>query len=325
METNKFLISFGTKAEWLKIKPIIEKKRSLFHIIKINQHTDIFKGDNCFYDEEIEIEKVSGNRLNDIITSVLKFDISRFQNCIVQGDTCSTYSMCLNAFNRGLNIFHVEAGLRTYSSDPFPEESYRKSISSMSNIHFAPCSSHRLNLLKEGYDPESIYVTGNTSLDNLEEADTEYGDYVIISLHRSENLKSIIEILKTIDSIDIDLKFIYINHPNFKVSDQYRNIEITEKYLPHDDFINLLKDCKFLITDSGGIMEEASFFRKKTIELRKNSERQDSKDITLHSSVEVLKRDVTRVNNDYQVPKGYVCPYGNGNASSQILKIIKNV
>jgi len=182
---------YGTRPEYIKLKPIMEsldKRLIKYKVVQVCQHTDLIK--DCKYDEEIKIYNLISNRLNDIICSILSHS-EVFLGCkyvLVQGDTTTALAVALSAFNNKVPVIHVEAGMRTYDkNNPYPEEVNRRIISSMASIHYCATSNEKQYLINEGFDEDSIKVTGNTVIDNLKNIKIKKTNKIILTLHRREN------------------------------------------------------------------------------------------------------------------------------------------
>jgi UDP-N-acetylglucosamine 2-epimerase (non-hydrolysing) len=325
------LICYGTRPEWLKIKPLIcefNKCSIKYKTLFTGQHDDIANREADFI-ESIN-EKVSDNRLNSILASTISFSEKNFKDVthvLVQGDTTSALGLALNAFNRKINVIHLEAGLRTYSkSDPYPEEINRQIISRIASIHFCPTKANKSNLLAERCFGK-IFVVGNTSLDNIKNVPCCYTDTVLVTLHRRENHAIIQKWFTEIEKLALkynNIEFILPLHPNPNIK-KYRhllkNINVIEP-LEHGELIKLLAKCVTVITDSGGIQEEASFLNKKIIVCRKLTERQES--LNVHSFICKTPKDLNRLfSKIIKNPKiDERSPYGNGETSKKIVNII---
>ena len=329
----KILAIFGTRPEFLKIKPVVECAQNKIKTLFVKQHTNIIDfGKN---DYEIEIHNNCGNRLNSIFEQIfLKTEkiISEFDAILIQGDTATVAASALTAFHLKKKIIYLESGLRTYDlENPYPEEAYRQIVSRIADINLCPTKISAKNLKNEKTKGK-IYVVGNTSLDNLinYKKETTYSNKVLITLHRNENLNLIKSWLLEIDKIAQkfpDIDFIYPVHPNpiiKKEAVNYKHIKKVEP-LAHSDLLNILKDCKFVITDSGGIQEEACFLNKKIIVCRKTTERPEgiySGHIELCKKPENLKKLVLKINRNFLISTK--CPYGDGKSSKKIFQILKN-
>lgn len=328
------LITYGTRPEYIKVKPLIDsfiKHEIVFKTLFTGQHKNLV-GANA--DFNLEISNDGDNRLNNIISSCVLLGDEYFENItyvLVQGDTTSALGIALSAFNRKINVIHLEAGLRTYDSEnPYPEETNRQLIARIANIHFCPTKLNFDNLINEKVFGDA-YVVGNTGLDNLSEylPMCEYGDTVLITLHRRENHDNIDEWFYEINKLAIEYKelnFIIPIHPNPNVQ-KYKKIltdvNIIEP-LAHDELIKLLVKTKLIITDSGGLQEECSFLNKKCLVCRKITERPESIGITSFmiespkELPEVFKSHITNFETHSN------SPYGDGTSSTKISEIMKN-
>ena len=294
------LISFGTRPEYIKVKPLIDlfNKNSVdYKVVFTGQHPDLLK--NLKEDPiRLNIEN-SNNRLDSIVKTVLKHSESLFKDIdfvIVQGDTTSSFAIALAAFHRKIKIAHIEAGLRTEN-------------------------------LKRDQVNGKIYEVGNTVLDNLSGITTQYKNKIIITMHRRENhskMEEWFEQFNKLAKLYPNLEFIFPIHPNpnvIKHKKLLQGIKVIDP-MQYNDFINLLSECKLIITDSGGIQEEASFLKKKTIVCRKETERREGLvDFSLLcAEPSYLIEIFTKMIYDYK-PRGE-CPYGSGNASNKIYEIL---
>jgi UDP-N-acetylglucosamine 2-epimerase (non-hydrolysing) len=326
------LICYGTRPEWLKIKPLIcefNKCGIKYKTLFTGQHVDIVTSRADF---TCSVNNDScKNRLNAVMVSTLSIPDNIFEDVthvLVQGDTTSALGLALNAFNRGIKIIHLEAGLRTYDQkNPYPEEANRQIISRITDLHFCPTKDNKANLVNE-LCTGKIYVVGNTSLDNIKNIKTDYKDTVLVTLHRRENHNIIKDWFMEISKLALKykkIKFILPIHPNPNVMKHKHLLEGVEVVppLPHCDLLDILANCKTAITDSGGIQEEASFFNKKIIVCRKVTERVES--INTHSFIcptpSKLNSIFRRIINNYKTKKS--CPYGDGRTSQRISSILK--
>ena len=325
------LICYGTRPEFIKIQPLITeiKGNVSYKLLFTGQHTDIA---NFQYDYKLNVRPLQ-NRLDSIFSSCLDLDESIFfgiESVMVMGDTASAAAMAIAAFNRGLKILHLEAGLRTYDmNNPYPEEGYRQLISRLADVHFCPTKENKLNLEKEKAGG-SKHVVGNTVLDNLSALKTSHSDEVIVTMHRRENHPLIADWFKELSKLALEnsnLRFTIPLHPNPNVSkykDYLIGLNIIEP-LPYEEMKVKISNCRFIISDSGGLQEEASFLKKKIIVCRKTTERPESLGETsfLCSSPQELQKIFNRVNSDFTVKYTYNCPFGDGNASSKIANILR--
>ena len=328
------LVCFGTRPEYIKISPVIkelQKNNIDYKILFTGQHQDLTK--EFLKDNFISLQIESGqNRLDSIVSSVLNKGhvFANISAVLVQGDTTSAFAVALAAFHRKIKIIHLEAGLRTNDlSHPYPEELNRQMISRMADINLCPTELNRANLLKECVVGQ-IHVVGNTVLDNLVDIKTDYKQKVVVTLHRRENHEKMDEWFREIDKLAKDnkeLEFIIPLHPNPNVQKHkhiLKNLKIINP-LRYDEFISLLAESKFVITDSGGLQEETSFLGKKCIVCREKTERTESvgKFSFMCESPKKLKNIFNIINKDH-IPSASTCPYGDGTASKKIISILKN-
>ena len=327
------LICFGTRPEYIKIKPILEvfKGKIPHKILFTGQHTDLLSHikDNV---HRLHI-KDGPNRLDSIVTSALNNeDIFRYVTSVmVQGDTTSAFALALAAFHRKIPVLHLEAGLRTYNLDhPYPEEFNRQAIGRLAAYNLCPTSKCMSNLEKE-HTPGKRFIVGNTVLDNLVDLEPSFSNNVIITLHRRENHHWIDEWFKEIDKLaekHKDLNFILPIHPNPAVTKHKHLLEHVKVIdpVPYNEFIKMLAGCKFAITDSGGLQEELSFFGKLCIVCRKKTERTEGVGTFAYLCMEPsgLEELFNRINDNYNSVKDIPSPYGDGKSAQKILKLIKD-
>lgn len=330
MKNKPILLCFGTRPEWLKIKPLIKiMDRSEYKLLFTGQHSDLLK-DNVF-DYKIDISK-SSNRLDSIISDcMLQFPDGDFRGVLVQGDTGSAFGCALAAFNRNMRIYYMEAGLRSGNlQHPYPEEAYRQMIARIADVNFAPTKLSSDNLKEEKVHGE-VHIVGNSVLDNLTTfGEGTYGDFVLITLHRRENLHWMGEWFTQINELakeNPNLTFILPIHPNPNVKKHRHllsNVTVIDP-MEHTPMINTLRKCRLIISDSGGLQEEGTFFNKKVIVCRTTTERPEGL-LTghLHMCMEPanLKEIFGKVNNNPYISEP--CPYGEGNTSELILEILRN-
>ena len=324
------LICFGTRPEWLKVKPLIKlMNRDEYQLLFTGQHEDLLK--TIEVDYKIQINN-SDNRLDSIISDcMLQFPNGEFSGILVQGDTGSAFGCALAAFNRQLKIYYLEAGLRSRSlKHPFPEEGYRQMIARIADVNFAPTELSYSNLVGEGVLGD-IFEVGNTVLDNLVDLPkSTYGTQVLITMHRRENHHQMAEWFTEINDLAkqySELEFIIPIHPNPNVQAHKHlltNVKVVEP-LTHEETINILLNCKLVISDSGGIQEEATFFNKKVIVCRETTERPEgigTGHLHLCKSPKDLKDLFGRLEENSYICKP--CPYGDGRTAEKIKKILNN-
>jgi len=328
----KILICFGTRPEWLKIKPLLSLlTKDEYKLFFTGQHEDLIKNIDFDFISKINI---NNNRLDDIISScLLNFPNENFDYVLVQGDTASAFGCAIASYNRKIKIVHLEAGLRSYDlNNPYPEESYRQMISRISDYNLCPTSLSYKNLEEEKVSGKN-YIVGNTILDNLIEYKNKikYTNKVLVTLHRRENHEIILDWFNQLNLIAnkfYDIEFILPIHPNPNVS-KYKHlldkrIKVVDP-LTHENLIELLSECKFVISDSGGIQEESSFLNKKVIVCRTTTERPEGIDtghLYICDTPQKLESLVYKINENYYINEE--CPYGDGYSSEKIIKLLKN-
>ena len=338
-------IVFGTRPEYLKIKPLIQMLKqsninySLFHISQ-HEHIDIDPNEG-----PITYIKLSDSqtltRLSLLSTEIIaKLDsvLDSTSHLLIQGDTATAFFSALSAFHKKIPIFHLEAGLRTYDlHNPFPEEAYRSMISRIATYHLCPDLGASLNLKLENINA-NVYIIGNTILDLIKSYSLNpiLGNEVIITIHRRENWDSLLTILDEIHAIArrmYNLQFTWILHPNPAIRSQISeyvashsmatNMSFSEP-LNHLEMATRIANSHFLITDSGGIQEEASFLGKHCYVIRKTTERN-----TIPTSYITL---VPNIYNLYSIIKSKTIQllppcdvYGNGTTSEKFIQIYSQV
>ena len=338
-------IIFGTRPEYLKIKPLVHalKHHSLSYLlIHISQHEHIDIDSNDGPITYIQLtQHESMTRLCMLSTEIMsKLDhvLDHTTHLLVQGDTATVFFSALSAFHKQIPIFHLEAGLRTYDlQNPFPEEAYRSMISRIATYHLCPDHGASANLMSEKIT-KNVYIIGNTILDLIQsyQLTSTIGREVIITIHRRENWNSLLHILEKLNEIALEhhhLQFIWILHPNPSIRTQISeyckshimasNLLFSDP-LPHREMATRMASAPFLITDSGGIQEEASFLGKHCYVIRKTTERDTipSTYITLVPNIDELHSIITSSTITLLPP----CEvYGNGTTSEKFIKIYNQV
>jgi UDP-N-acetylglucosamine 2-epimerase len=277
---------------------------------------------------------------------------------LVHGDTTTTFASALAAFYHQKRIGHVEAGLRTYDKySPYPEEMNRILTGNLADIHFAPTERNKQNLLREGIADEKIFITGNTVIDalkwvvnepyefennsTLENIDFNKKRVITVTCHRRENLgenmENIFAAIRDIVSSFEDVEIVYPMHMNPKVRETAGKIlKDTERVhliepLTYQPFANLMAKSYMIITDSGGMQEEAPSLGKPVLVVRKETERPEAieagtvklagtKRETIYKMAETLLTD----EKEYEKMAKAINPYGDGLASESIVDILKN-
>jgi len=270
---------------------------------------------------------------------------------LVQGDTTTVFAASLAAFYCGIKFGHVEAGLRSHDmANPFPEEANRRLASVLATLHFAPTPLAREELLREGYDPARIVVTGNTGIDALLRLSESLGPgpcpllatlapnadrIVLVTAHRRENLgKALADICAAVGDLAQsfpEVTFLYPVHRNPNVRDVVfpalqglPNVHLTDP-LDYQSFVLLLRDATLILTDSGGVQEEAPTFRTPVLVLRQVTERPEASRLGLSKLVGVSRgtivAEASRLLTDETARQAMRCgsnPYGDGKAASRI-------
>ena len=362
---KKVMVVFGTRPEAIKMCPLVNelKTRKTFETIVCvtGQHRQMLDQVlNAFnvkpnYDLSIMKERQT---LFDITTNILEkikevLEKEKPDVVLVHGDTSTTFVTALACFYLQIPVGHVEAGLRTYNIySPYPEEFNRQAVSIISNFNFAPTELSKENLIKEGKKENTIYITGNTAIDALKTTVKE--DYshpeldwandsrlIMITAHRRENLgepmKNMFKAIKRVIDEHDDVKAIYPIHMNpivrntaneiFGGNDRIKIIEPLEVI----DFHNFLNKSYMIITDSGGIQEEAPSLGKPVLVMRDTTERPEGiKAGTLKlvgTNEEVIYNEANILLNnkqEYEKMSKASNPYGDGNASKRIVDEIIN-
>ena len=262
---------------------------------------------------------------------LLQFPEGNFDSVLVQGDTASAFACALAAFHRQKIIYYLEAGLRSYNlNHPYPEEGYRQMISRLADVNLCPTKLSKENLINEKVKGE-CHVVGNTVLDNLlsYKKKCEYTNKVLVTLHRRENHHWIDKWFNEINKLACeysDLEFILPIHPNPNVL-KYQHLLShvnTVDPLSHSKLLDILVKCKLVISDSGGLQEEGSFFNKKVIVCRETTERPEgikTGHLILCRHPSSLHSIFEEVNLFFKIAAD--CPYGDGQSSYRISEIIQ--
>lgn len=361
---KKIIVVFGTRPEAIKMCPLVKelKKRSKLEtaVCVTGQHREmldqVLKAFNVTPDYDLSIMKdkqtlfdVTNNILNKVkdVLNEVKPDI-----VLVHGDTSTTFATALACFYLQIPVGHVEAGLRTYNiKSPYPEEFNRQAVGIISEYNFAPTERSKENLLKEGKDASSIYVTGNTAIDALKTTVTDNYTHeqlewaadsrlIMITAHRRENLgepmRNMFRAIKRIIDETPDVKALYPIHLNplvrktakeiFGDDDKIRIIEPLEVF----DFHNFLAKSYLILTDSGGIQEEAPSLGKPVLVMRDTTERPEG---VLAGTLKLVGTDEEKIYNSFKElledKDAYAKmskasnPYGDGFASKRIADILE--
>jgi UDP-N-acetylglucosamine 2-epimerase len=326
------LIAYGTRPEYIKISPLLkllpkEKYKTLF----TGQHTDIIS--NSSFDYKIEIPNAD-NRLDSIVQSCLNknFIFDGISHVLIQGDTTSAFAVALAAFHRKIKIIHLEAGLRSYDREnPYPEEANRVMISAIADYHLCPTEYNKKNLDEEKSVSGRKFVVGNTGLDGLVEIkkQSKFLNNVLITLHRRENHDKITDWFYKVDELAKrygNYNFILPIHPNPNVKQHAGMLKYVKVVEPmnHAELTKFLSSCAIVISDSGGIQEECSFFGKKVLVCRKVTERPESLGKTSFLVDLGNIKDIFDIHIKNPYPSDKECPYGDGNSAEKIIKIFQD-
>ena len=363
----KIALIFGTRPEAIKMAPVYLKMKELginVKIIATAQHREML--DQVFeifkikpeYDLNImkhgqQLPEMT-SRLITSIDEVLKKE--RFDYILVHGDTTSTMAGSIAGFYNKIKVCHVEAGLRTNDIyNPYPEEMNRRITGTIANYHFAPTKRAKENLLNEGIDENNIIITGNTVIDALlwveknkkneierikEKYELKGKKYILMTMHRRENwgnpMKNTLRAVKKYLIETPDITLVFPVHLNPKVRDivneelkGLKNVMLIEpvEYL---EFISLMDGCHYIMTDSGGIQEEAPSLGKPTVVLRKTTERPEAIDT---GTALLAGTDFDNVYNTMKELEGELYkkmsntsnPFGDGNASKIICDFLNSL
>jgi UDP-N-acetylglucosamine 2-epimerase (non-hydrolysing) len=360
----KILIVYGTRPEAIKLAPVIQEINKLpdvqTTVCVTAQHRGMLDQVNRLFNLKIDhdldlmlpdqsLAEVSARVLTHI-TPVIDQEAPDW--VVVQGDTTSAALTALAAYYMNVPVAHVEAGLRTGDKrQPFPEEINRRMTAILADLHFAPTQQARKNLLDEGVAPETIEVTGNTIVDSLQamaKLPLEHPpkflnklpqdqELILLTAHRRENfgqpLENIFKAVKRLAEIFTGrVHFLYpvhlnprVQEPAHRLLDGIPNVTLTEP-LDYHTFVHLLQRCKFVLTDSGGIQEEAPSFGKPVLVLREVTERHEGLEAGIArlvgaSSTDRIVAQASLLLDDpdlyHQMSTGKN-PYGDGHAAERI-------
>ena len=364
VEMKKIMLVFGTRPEAIKMCPLVNelKKRKEFQVVVCvtGQHRQmldmVLDAFNVIPNYDLSIMK-NKQTLFDVTTNILNnikevLEKEKPDVVLVHGDTSTTFVTALACFYLQIPVGHVEAGLRTYNIySPYPEEFNRQAVSIISKFNFAPTELSKQNLLKEGKVPENIYITGNTAIDalkttvreNYAHSELEWAKdsrLIMITAHRRENLgepmRHMFKAIRRVMDEHSDVKAIYPIHMNPVVR------EIANEYLGDDDrihiiepldvldFHNFLSRSYLILTDSGGIQEEAPSLGKPVLVMRDTTERPEgiaSGTLKLvGTEEETIYKEFSRLLSDkdkYEAMSKASNPYGDGHACERIADILE--
>ena len=365
----KVLVVFGTRPEAIKMAPLLQKMQETSglepilcvtaqHREMLDQVLDLFE-----MTPDYDLNIMKANQTISQITAHVVAGLDEVMRAVdpaivlVHGDTTTTFAAALAAFYHQKPVGHVEAGLRTgdrYS--PFPEETNRALTARLACLHFAPTPRNRQNLLREGIAEETIFVTGNTVVDALQWVARKPYDFsgalagldfagkrvITVTCHRRENLgahmEAIFAAIKQIADDFADVEVVYPVHLNPRVRETadkilkgHRRIHLIEP-LSYQPFVNLMAKSYLILTDSGGMQEEAPALGKPVLVARKETERPEAIEAGTAKLAGVSREtiyDMTKTllvdPEEYQKMARAVNPYGDGLAAERIVDILTNI
>lgn len=363
-EGMRILVVFGTRPEAIKLAPLIIRLRQEFEIriCVTGQHREmldqVLRVFNLVADDDLQLMRPNQS-LAELTARVINgvsriLEMQSYQWLVVQGDTTSSMAAALAAFYQKVPVVHIEAGLRTYNKhSPFPEELNRQLTSRVADLHFAPTNKSRDNLLSEGILAETIHVTGNTVIDALQWVlnhlpepgwgpafDPKQSRMILVTGHRRENFgigfENICEALKQLALENKEVEIIYPVHLNPNVQkpvkeilDKLDNVHLL-KPLDYSTFVHLMNRAYLILTDSGGVQEEAPSLGKPVLVMRDTTERLEALEA---GTVKLVGTESKRIVEEtgllldnkkhYQAMSFAHNPYGDGTASEQIIQILQ--
>lgn len=368
-EKIKIMTIFGTRPEAIKMAPVVkvlENDEAIDLCVCVTaQHREMLDQvlDKFEIKPDYDLDIMEKHQTLSKITSKILLALEeiihkeRPNMILVHGDTTTTLSATLSAFYNGIDIGHVEAGLRSgdlYS--PYPEEANRALTGRLANLHFSPTEGNIKNLLKENIPEDKIIMTGNTVIDalktvieenyifenkTLNNIDYEKNKIILLTAHRRENLgapmENIFKASKRLVLENDNVELIFPMHLNPKVRllakkhlKGFENIHLIEP-LDYEPFANLMNKSYLIMTDSGGIQEEAPALGKPVLVLRTETERPEAVEAGTVKMVGIDEDNIFNVANElindiqvYNRMSNAINPYGDGNASKRILEAIKS-
>lgn len=361
------MVVYGTRPEAIKVAPVIKAlERDVVlspFVVVTAQHREMLDQVNRVFgiNPDVDLNLMShGQSLNMIASAVIGridelINSIRPDAVIVQGDTTSVMGTAVAAFNRGVPVVHLEAGLRSGDIDsPFPEEANRRIVSQIARIHLAPTERSQANLVSIGVMESQIFVTGNTVIDALRSVlsrkvvswppelgrlNSTASRVLLVTTHRRENLGTkmvnIGRALRELATRNSDLVIVWPAHKNPKVRtliapelEGLANV-ITIEPVEYADFAQLLARSDIILTDSGGIQEEAPSLGKPVLVLRENTERPEGVDAgtvkLIGTDTDRIVLEVSRLLHDeeaYAVMANAVNPYGDGHSAERCVAAI---
>lgn len=360
----KVLVVIGTRPEAVKLAPLVHKlkeARGINPVVCISsQHRELLDQMLSFFqvvpDYDLNV-MTPGQSLADVTTKVLHgiSDIlskESFDVVIAQGDTTTAFTSGLAAFYQRIPFAHVEAGLRSGDlASPFPEEGNRRLVDVISDYLFAPTEPSKENLLREGFAANKVFVTGNTAIDALYFACEQLRNQpsrlpitlnpeerlILVTAHRRESfnggIERICQAILELANHDKSLRFLYPVHPNpnvRKVVNDYlaksSQVSLVEP-LEYLDFVSALMNSDLILTDSGGVQEEAPALGKRILVLRETTERPEGVDAGVAELVGtdvnlIVQRARAFLSQTHETRNEIISPYGDGMASDRIVEVL---
>jgi len=341
------LVAYGTRPEIIKLFPVINElkvKKLPFKTLFTGQHLDLYedvkdlipKPDFSFSQCFLGVNKHNTLGMSYVRicqASERLFRKHSFDIIIIQGDTTTAWALAQMAFYNGIKIAHVEAGLRTFDiRNPYPEELNRTLITQVAYLNFAPTKQARENLTNFG--ASNVYLVGNTIVDAVKyfkgslTLHQERFNTILVTLHRRENHKimgRLFDELQVVAEQYPELEFIFPIHPNPEVQKHESRLNAPNiRVIPPINYpamLEMISKALFIITDSGGIQEEATCFNKKVIIVREKTERTETIDLGLGS---LVGRDIRNYIEwaRSEPPIVNECPYGDGRTAERIVSIL---
>jgi UDP-N-acetylglucosamine 2-epimerase (non-hydrolysing) len=357
----KIACVIGTRPEAIKMAPVIRALRASnwadCRVIATAQHRDLLDGPLAVFGIKPDIDldlMTEGQTLVDLtgrIIPALTSALSGFAPAAVlaQGDTVTVFAAALAAFYARLPFGHVEAGLRTHDlAQPFPEEGLRQMVSRITRWHFTPTRNAAANLAREGIDATAVHMTGNTGIDALLSSvqaaavpKQEPERLILLTAHRRENfgapMERIFAAVRRIADQYADVRVVYPVHPNPTVREAARRLLdghpriVLCEPLNYLEFVAAMRDSSFVLTDSGGVQEEAPALGKPVLVLREQTERPEAVAAgvaqVVGTTTERIFAESCRLLDDpvhYRSMARGVSPYGDGLAAGRIESILKD-
>mgnify|MGYP003131773830 CR=1 FL=1 len=340
----------GARPNFIKAAPLVKEMNKLnIHnlLVHTGQHYDYNMSDRFF--EELDIKPDyylnAGSDTGTIMQECEKFFNRQPDLVIVYGDVNSTVAATLVAKKMQIQVAHIESGLRSYDRR-MPEELNRIVTDSISDLLFVTCQDGLINLKKEGIDSSKCYMVGNTMIDTLVKLESKFDkstilselkltkkDYILVTMHRPSNVdnkESLKRLVNSIGKLSKEYDIVWPLHPRTALKLQNYGTTITGdfkiKYIPpagYIDFMCLQKNAKLIITDSGGVQEESSYFNTPCLTVRENTERPVTSDFGTNKLIgikyENIESEIKKI--DYSIKSDI--EYWDGNSSKRIVKILK--